>query len=255
MPTQTSQYAKTINFGKKTNQNIDRTADPQNPLTTCLYPDLSNQFLHGSTAANLNPDCKECQNYMADRCSGVYNNKNTWDQYCQAYMMVNNNVNHPNLAAVNVRNSYIMPQYREHRSVGENLLRNSLERKYIAYPGCSLQMEQFDPNIPNSPYYRRSCGCCMASPVVKYINPETIDNEPLMNAALNNFSSCADVLAVIWNAWKSGNLNISNTRLEKHLQQYNQQYAEIMQRIQQDNSAMMSRIPRMQTPIVDQCGK
>ena len=33
-----NQYAKNINFGKAINQNINRDDDPQNPLTTCIFP-------------------------------------------------------------------------------------------------------------------------------------------------------------------------------------------------------------------------
>ena len=138
--------------------------------------------------------CVECQNYMADRCSGTYNVNETWDNYCDIYARVNQDTVRPNQGAINQTAAAIYPSTRKSRTVGELLLRNSLERKFLLYPNWGVEMEQFDPNIANSPYYRLA-KCSTSGAIVGHIDKSTIDNDPLMNAALNNDTACADVLA------------------------------------------------------------
>ncbi len=232
-----NKYAKNINFGKAINQNINRTIDPQNPLTMCIFPDLGTQFLHGATSSNYRPYCSECQNYMADRCSGTYDSSETWDDKCTLYANVNTDTYWPNQAAVNQIAAAILPSFRKKRTVGEQLLRNSLERRFIVYPQVNMTVQQFDPNIANSPYYRKPCNSC-AQWQVRFINKDTIDQDRLMNAAIDNYTACADIFAIIWHAWKNKNLsNIQNTRLEKNLQQNGALYNDLFGRI----AANMSR--------------
>ena len=101
MPIGNSHYAKNINFGKAMNENINVVSDPQNPLTSCLFPSADNHFLHGSTTSRYTPHCRECENYMADRCAGVYKESETWDDKCMLYMNVNQDTIWPNQAAIN----------------------------------------------------------------------------------------------------------------------------------------------------------
>ena len=244
-------YAKSINFGKSINQNINRTTDPQNPLTSCIFPTLGSIFLHGASASRIRPYCEECQNYMADRCSGMYDNSETWDNKCNLYMAVNTETSRPNTGAINNTAAAIQPQWRLPRTTGENLLRNSLERRYILYPDSNITLQQFDPNIPNSPYYRRSCSMS-SNWKVKNIDGSTVDKDPLMNAALDNYSACTDVFAIIWHAWKNKKLQISGTRLERNLQDnsalYNDIYGRIVRntsRNQEQNPCILAAKPQM----------
>ena len=227
---QNFQYAKNINFGKNINQNINRSDDPQNPLTSCIFGTLGTNFLHGPTSRNYKPYCSECSNYMADRCSGTYNQSEAWDDKCSLYMAVNTDTIWPNTAAVNQTAATILPKWRKPRTVGEQLLRNSLERRFIVYPDTYFRVMQFDPNIANSPYYRQPCNSCVDWNV-RYIDARTIDNDPVMNAALDNFSACVDVFAIIWQAWKNGKLSIKGTRLEQNLHQNTALYNDIYGRI------------------------
>ena len=225
-----NQYAKSINFGKAINQNINVDADPQNPLTSCIFPSAGNHFLHGSTTAKYRPYCSECENYMADRCAGVFNASEAWDDKCALYTNVNTDTIWPNQAAFNQTAAIIKPQFRGPRTVGEQLLRNTLERRFLLYPNCATRIVQFDPNTPNSPYYREPCGTCM-DPRVRNINAATIDNDPVMNAALDNYTACTDVFAVIWSAWKNNKLSIKGTKLEKNLEVNSALYNDILGRI------------------------
>ena len=223
-------YAKNINFGKSINQNINRDDDPQNPLTTCIFDSLGTNFLHGPTVNRYKPYCSECANFMADRCSGTYNQNEAWDNKCNLYMAVNTDTVWPNTGAVNQVAATILPKWRKPRTVGEQLLRNSLERRFIVYPDTHFRVRQFDPNIANSPYYREPYNSC-TDWNVRYINSSTIDKDPVMNAALDNFSACVDVFAIIWHAWKNNKLSIRGTRLEQNLKQNSALYNDIYGRI------------------------
>ena len=235
-----NQYAKNINFGKAINQNINRDDDPQNPLTTCIFPTLGTMFLHGPTAARYRPHCEECQNYMADRCSGTYNQADAWDDKCNLYAVTNTDTVWPNTAAINQIAATILPKWRKPRTVGEQLLRNSLERRFIVYPDSYLRLRQFDQNIANSPFYREPCNTCVNWDI-RYIDASTIDSDPVMNAALDNFSSCVDVFAIIWHAWKNGKLSIKGTKLEQNLHNnsalYNDIYGRIMANMSRSTNA------------------
>jgi hypothetical protein len=228
MPNGNSHYAKNINFGKAMNENINVVSDPQNPLTSCLFPSADNHFLHGSTTSRYTPHCRECENYMADRCAGVYKDSETWDDKCMLYMNVNQDTVWPNQAAINSTASTVSVS-RNPRTVGEHLLRNSLERRYLVYPKNVMRLMQFDPNSPNSPFYRDPCGSS-TMPQIKHID-SLIDNDPLMNTAIENYTACADVLAILWSAWKSNKLNISGTKLEKHLMSNTSFYSDLFNRI------------------------
>ena len=228
---QSSQYAKYINHGKSINTNINKSSDVQNPLTSCIFPNIiDNQFLHGSTGANYISHCKECQNYMADRCSGMYKESETWDKYCKMYVKANTDTVRANQAAIDQRTAVLYPSTRTPRTIGEKLLRNSLERRFLIHQNTSFEMVQFDPNISNSPYYRMP-KCATSGAIVRHIDKATIDNNPLMNAALENYTACIDVLSLIWAKWKMGKLDLSGTKMEASFKTNNNQYQEIYNQI------------------------
>jgi len=72
-----------------------------------------------------------------------------------------------------------------------------------------------------------------------------------MNAALDNFSACVDVFAMIWSVWREGKekkpspLKIGGTKLEANLQQNDALYNDIYGRI----LANMSRSDLVQASI------
>jgi len=167
---------------------------------------------------------------MADRCSGTYDQANAWDDKCSLYAAVNTDTVWPNTAAINQIASLILPQWRKARTVGEQLLRNSLERRFIVYPDSYMSLAQFDPNIANSPFYRYPCNSCVDWNI-RFIDAKKIDSDPVMNAALDNFSACVDVFAIIWHSWKNNKLSIEKTKLEDNLRQNTPLYNDIYGRI------------------------
>jgi len=239
MTTRFSQHAKYTNFGKAINQNINRNTDPQNPLTTCIFPTLGSMFLHGSSQTQYRPQCPECQNFMADRCSGMYRESEAWDEYCDLYSRVNTDTVWPNTAAMDNIAAMIMPTFRQPRTTGEQLIRNTLERRFLVYPYCQISKKQFDQNVPNSPYYHSPCGYCTGA-VVKNMDAKTLDQDRVMNAGLDNFTACADVFAIIWSAWKNGKLSIKGTKLEKNLMTNSALYNDILGRINNNVARYMN---------------
>ena len=227
-----NKYIQSINYGKGINQNINRRADPQNPLTYCIFDTMDINFLHGSSAADYKLYCIECQNYMADRCAGVFNESQNWDQMCELYLHANKDTDWPNEAAIDRKSATVKPNYRKERTVGERLIRNALERRFLVYPNSAVTIKQFDPNQPNSPFYKEVCGTAsIILSRIKNINRETIDNDRLMNEGLHHFTSCSDVLARIWLGYRQGEINIAGTALQKNLDANSVLYQDIWNRI------------------------
>jgi len=239
-----SNYATFQKFGSNINRGVRNPYNVANPLTYCLYWDSSTKFLHGSTARYYTPQCYECQNYMADYCAGKFNDKNTWDPYCEIYYNNNNNNVWPNNAVINQSAANLSNCCGNARcsvtggrlTTGEQLLRNSAERRFLEYPGCPTAYEVFDPNVGSSPMMMVP-GCGQQSvdytnAIVK-INPATIDNDQLMNRVLKTPSIALDILAIIYAATKSQTkpLNLSGTRLGKHYEANSEQYESFLNRL------------------------
>lgn len=238
-------YVKSGNFAMQTNSSIQQPGSLANPLSTCIFNSIDSHFLHGSSQASYSPECPECQNYMADRCSGTYNESETWDKMCSLYVQENTSDRYANYAAVNKSSSSVRPSNSHPLTTGQQLLRNSLERRFIVY-GDSMSINQFDPNIVNSPFYRAPTGYSR-NWSVRHIDGNTIDQDPLMNTALANPDVCADVLAFIYNAYANNELghsgNIQNTKLIKHLTSNSAFYKDMFSRIAQNMNYRLSMIP------------
>ena len=100
-----------------------------------------------------------------------------------------------------------------------------MERRFTI-PNNSYSVQQFDPNISNTPFYRLPCNSTTGA-IVKHIDKNNIDQDPLMNAALENYTSCIDVLALIWAKWKMKKLDLDNTKLEANFLANDKDYENI----------------------------
>ena len=89
----------------------------------------------------------------------------------------------------------------EKNSVGENLIRNTLELRFLNYLSTckNTQKSSFNPNVATSPYIHIWNGICGNCPVVINI-PENIDDDIVLNRALLSPKACVDVFAYIWAA-------------------------------------------------------
>ena len=219
-------YAKFLNFGMNTNNNINNPADVSNPLTYCLVDSRSVQFLHGSTASTYSPQCKECQHWMANRCAGEYSENETWDKYCKFYYNNNNDTNWPNNASINKVTSSITQSIFK-LTQGQMLLRNSAERKYLQFPYVPNKYQQFDPNVANSPMIRIPLDYDGYTSVNVIVDPSKIDNDPLMDACIEDYKAVSDVFVYIYQVYKNKTLNLEGTKLGKHFQENSSFYENI----------------------------
>ena len=209
-------YPKFINYGKGTNDNYKGKANyPQNPLSYCLLDNIQVDQVHGSTAVDYAPYCKECQEYMAEKCSGKLDGE-VWGPYCDFYVENNTDTYWPNQGAINNFNNCTWNCCKP--TTGEMLIRNTAERRFLDYPDCPGRAVPFDPNVADSPFYT-SHSCCQIplQVIIKNIEPKTIDNDKLMNKVLENADPCATVLVYFYRDMKAGTLNLSGTKLGAYL--------------------------------------
>jgi len=189
-------YSKYIQFGKALNPAVQNPDNASNPLTYCMYPSLSSQFIHGSTSggqlySNTNTACSQ---YMVERCS------KKWDQYCDAFVELNPDSYWPNMGVVD-KQAYENAKlfWNLQTSVGEDLIRNTMYARYILPRGTFVSKQPFDPNVANSPtitvydtdmpYY---------SKVVGLDNPAQIRKDTYLPMMIRNAKLCWDVLARIF---------------------------------------------------------
>lgn len=209
-----SNYTKFINFGNQINKQVESPFNSANPLTYCLFPTLSSQFTHGSTSSNLlygtyNPSCEL---YMAERCA------TNWDSFCNVYVEKNPDDYYPNNGVIN-RDSYLLAQtYLKNNkpTVGEMLVRNAVNLRFLDFPTLRGEKEPFDPNVANSPmitYYRNNNS---GISIIKKI--ENVNENIHVHKMLENQAVCFDVLARLYLGYLRGEKNtenFKNSKLEK----------------------------------------
>lgn len=203
-------YLKIADFGSNT-----RNSDTNDPVTYCTNTNLDNNFIHTSGQRN-GPDSKSCQMFMSDYCA------NTWDDNCE-YIYNNVNTKIPNML-LSCNNNYkeaqstMSPLNGNIYTSGQILLRNTAAKKYLVpNTTCVKRFEPFDPMVADSPmisYLEPTYGgdSCVPSYAV---NPNTIDDDPVMNRILSNPLVGLDILINIYNtANRMGTLNdLKNTKL------------------------------------------
>ena len=144
---------------------------------------------------------------------------------------------------------------KEKNSVGENLIRNTLELRFLNYLSqCQSDKKvSFNPNVASSPYIHMYSGICGNCPVIVNI-PANIDDDIIMNRALLCPKVSADVFAYIWAAvfgranhvilnypcnsltdsqpYNQDREQLMNTKLGKYLIEKNDYYANLFCTIQ-----------------------
>lgn len=188
------QYTRFIDFGKGMNPQVDSPLSPANPLTYCMFPTVGSQFTHGSASSGLLYDTNNvnCMSFMAERCT------NEWDGFCDAYVELNIDTYWPNVAVIDTT-AFELAQFflKKKNTVGENLLRNSCQRKFIAYPNQQRpDYQPFDYNTANSPTIAIYANNITEPSILK--NLEDPDNDLLILKMMQNPQACFDVLARIY---------------------------------------------------------
>lgn len=177
-----------------------------NPITYCLLDNVDNSFNHGENITFRGPQSKSCQMFMSERCS------QNWDSVCDfAYKNKNNIV--PNmLQQCNNQSDSAFLGLTE----GQILLKNTAEKKYVdkVSTNCVLNYEPFDPTVANSPmisYLTTSSGSYGPCVSNYEVNPENIDNDPVMKNILDNPKIAINLLINIYNtAVRKGTLEKLN---------------------------------------------
>lgn len=183
-------YSTFINFGTSLNPQTSAN-DLSNPLTYCIFPTLSEQFLHGSATSGLLYDTNNtyCTNFMTEYC------KNGWDDYCETFQYINIDSYYPNTAVIDTYAFQAAQAYlrNNHPSQGEMLIRNVVQRTFIHYPGISSYNTPFDSNTANSPLITIYSNYTTIPSVL--INLDQIPTNPIVSKMLSHPNVCFDIFA------------------------------------------------------------
>jgi len=209
-----SKYANIQHFGSNGGSN--------DPLTMCLANTMDRRFQNGSAPGALTgPRSMKCQNYMSQRCA------QNWDGFCEYfYREHGENGQWPNnqkWPIANARQWEVDHGIAKNLTTGEQLLRNTAERKYCQYTNCTPVCEPFDPTNPDSPsvtYYVGADGSQGSCVPICNVNPSTIDSDPVMERMLKNPEAAAGTLINICNTAKNNGTNLNGTKLGQVCKNY-----------------------------------
>lgn len=206
-------YARIVNFGPTVEKSPNN-----NPLTYCMTTDLDNSFVHTS-GQRRGPYSKSCAMFMSDYCA------KDWNGICEAASQNTNN-HYPNTAMPwtgNKKNSgaCLGTGLGSQFTQGDILIRNTAAKKYLSKMSnhCLMKYEPFDPMVPTSPmisYWDSSNDTARSSCIPVYeVNPDTINDDPVMNKLLSKPVLGMDILVNIYNtARRLGKLDsLRNTKL------------------------------------------
>ena len=168
------------------------------PLSYCLIDTADNQFMHGSSAANIRPQDMKCQAYMAKRCA-----KN-WDKFCE-FRSTDPDTRYPN--------SLSPYQLKPGQTQGDFLIINTARSKYNINTSCPIRKEIFDPTVVSSPDIEYTDPGCTYMFAVQ--NPSEVDNDPVMNKMLERPDLDMNFFVNMYNTmYRMGTLNsLRNTKL------------------------------------------
>lgn len=220
----TSSYPPIIDVGRAINDQVHDPVNVSNPLTYCTFPTVNAQFLHGSTGAAgflYTPYSQNCQGFMTDYCL-----QQEWDGFCEAYSVINVDRTWPNNAGLDVTAQQYANSFQGfYPTVGENLIRNVVHRRFIMFPNKRVQFMPFDPNVANSPTISYSEPYVIESSHVMHLDdPASIHEDRFVQLMINHPRPCFDVLARIYLAVQRNepHISIQGTILDKFLQQNRQ---------------------------------
>lgn len=212
-------YANIRQFGQKLNPPCVGT---NHPLTMCLATTMDRRFQNGSAPGqNSGPRSMQCQTYMAQRCA------DKWDGFCEYFYKEHGSEgqwpDNQKWPIYNARQWEVDAGLAQSLTTGEQLLRNTAERKYCTYTNCTPVCEPFDPTNPNSPtitYYVGPDGSQASCKPICNVNPSLIDNDPVMDRMLANPEVAAGTLINICNTAHNTRTNLNGTKLGKVCDNY-----------------------------------
>jgi len=211
-------------------------APSNDPLTYCLFADIDKTLSHNPLGYQYGPASRQCQNYMAEYCSkdGAFSNG-----VCQLASS-NENMVYPELGQVSPYGGYnnkFGNSIQGGIPYGKSLLRSSAQRRFLDLSGCPVSVYPFDPTVASSPMIKdylvfydsdaenpKGCrnGRCSGFANLSNLAPNMVDRDPLLNAVLDNYTICMDILKSICITIKLNNKlgDYRGTRLGKFCQEY-----------------------------------
>ena len=144
-----------------------------------------------------------------------------WNSNCE-YASANTNSSYPNMIQQcnKVNGACIGSGIGSAFTQGEMLIRNTASKKYLTQEStnCAIKYQPFDPLTPTSPmirYFEPVCNMRGNCVPVYEVDPDKIDEDPVMNKILSNPIIAMDILLNIYNSAKRmGKLEgLRNTRL------------------------------------------
>ena len=181
-----------------------------NPISYCLNETMDNRFLHGGSSYIVEGQhSKNSQAYFSEYCA------NGWDQFCEVGSR-NTSRNYPNNIQINKNFGSTACVG---LTAGEVLIYNTASKKYLVNMiGCKKKYEPFDPNVATSPmisfWVSDSSSQNKCIPVYS-VDPNTIDNDAVMDKILYKPQIAMDILINIYNTMKrNGTLSqLNGTKL------------------------------------------
>ena len=179
-------YKLVYNFGSPG----ENPSMKSHPLTYCLSDGLSIGFNHGSHADTYKNNGRNCQLFLSEYCA------NNWDNFCELSSKNNSK------QYVNHENNYLLKE----QTAGDALIYNTASKKYLVdMINGEKKWEPFDPTVANSPmisYWVNDHSKGHKKIPVYSVNPETIDDDPVMNKIIKKPSIAMDILINIYNTMK-----------------------------------------------------
>ncbi len=217
-----SNYATISKFGTCADGGAVQPGHPANPLSYCMFNELGSKFNHGAASATHDPQSMACMSYMADYASGHKFADKVWDAYAEHYVKNNTDTAWPNQGAVDIAGSNVTMAYKK-LSLGECLLRNTVERRFLHHLG--LRETPFDPNVANTQSVRVPMDAC--TPSLNMAHMVGLNDDPVMNKALENPQCCLDVFVTIATLANQAGIDLSSTKLGEEMRKNAAFYSQI----------------------------
>jgi hypothetical protein len=216
-PSKMASYRSIKDFGKIRSTSAD-------PWSYCAIQGPDMRFAHPPLGSTHGAHSQNCQAWMAEECA------KDWSEMCEYVYQTQNSTSFPNTLNVNQGVSRVNTN-----TAGQNLLANSVERAFCSYSNCVPIKQPFDPTVADSPPFTTYVsadgdnGNCV--PVCS-ANPETVDNDPLIQKMIQNPEVCSTTITNIFNTAMREGISYEGTCLHEYQQIHARAVAEQQQAIQ-----------------------
>lgn len=191
-------YTRIKNFGCS-------TVSP-NYYSACLDNTVDAGFLMGSSPQTWNSRSPECQGLLSQYIAENSKNSNKFDDISIAAINLQGQ-GFPNPLSNCNSNLSDVGGFIKEQKYGTQLLDNAAKMKYCAFENATISMRNVNPNDPSSPLIPVIRGINAKS--ICTVDPSKIDNDPLMNAILQNPENHVSLLQNI----RNNTPNLGGTKL------------------------------------------